>query len=151
MRIARSLTTLAFALALLCLPAAAALAAEEPQQGGRPLAATLSGDAEVPGPGDPDGSGTFSLTVNPGQEEICFVLTVADVDTPTAAHIHSGAPDESGPPVVTLEAPADGSSEGCVDVERDLATAILRDPSAYYVNVHNAELPDGAVRGQLSK
>jgi hypothetical protein len=53
--------------------------------------------------------------------------------------------------VVTLEAPADGSSEGCVDVERDLATAILRDPSAYYVNVHNAELPDGAVRGQLSK
>lgn len=149
MRIAISRTTLA--LAVLCLAALPLAAAEEPEQGGRPLTATLSGDAEVPGPGDEDGSGTFSLTVNPGQEEICFELTVADIDTATMAHIHTGAAGASGPPVVTLEAPADGSSEGCVEAERDLATAILRDPSAYYVNVHNAEFPDGAVRGQLEK
>ena len=142
-------TLLAFA--LLCLPAVATFAAEEPEQGGRPLTATLSGDAEVPGPGDEDGFGNFDLTVNPGQEEICYELTVADIGMATAAHIHTGAAGESGPPVVMLEAPADGSSDGCLPVERDLATAIVRSPGDYYVNVHNEEFPDGAVRGQLMR
>ncbi len=27
---------------------------------------------------------------------------------------------------------------------------ILANPSAYYVNVHNAEFPSGAIRGQLA-
>lgn len=142
-------TLLAVALALVCLPAVAILAAEDPEQGGRPLTATLSGDAEVPGPGDEDGYGNFDLTVNPGQEEICYELTVADIGTATAAHIHRGGPRESGPPVVTLQAPADGSSDDCMPVERDLATALVRNPGDYYVNVHNEEFPDGAVRGQL--
>lgn len=39
--------------------------------GGRRLSTTLTGAAEVPGPGDPDGSGTATLRLNPGQEEIC--------------------------------------------------------------------------------
>ena len=28
---------------------------------------------------------------------------------------------------------------------------INRNPSAFYVNVHNGDFPNGAVRGQLSK
>jgi hypothetical protein len=32
-----------------------------------------------------------------------------------------------------------------------LAKDILKDPADYYVNVHNAEYPAGALRGQLSK
>jgi hypothetical protein len=36
-------------------------------------------------------------------------------------------------------------------VDRDLIVAILRDPGAYYFNVHNATYPGGALRGQLSK
>jgi hypothetical protein len=32
-----------------------------------------------------------------------------------------------------------------------LAKNILKNPSFHYVNVHNAEFPNGALRGQLSK
>ena len=48
----------------------------------------MTGAAEAPGPGDPDGSGTAFFTLNQGQGEICFELTVANIDPATAAHIH---------------------------------------------------------------
>ena len=121
------------------------------EDGGRPLTTTLSGAAEVPGPGDTDGTGTFSARLNPGQEEICYTLTVESIATATAAHIHRGAEGESGPPVVTLEAPADGSTDTCVSARRDLVNEIIQDPAAFYVNVHNADFPSGAIRGQLGK
>jgi hypothetical protein len=50
-----------------------------------------------------------------------------------------------------LDPPTDGTSSGCAEVSRELALAILMSPSDYYVNVHNAEFPAGAVRGQLQK
>jgi hypothetical protein len=120
--------------------------------GGRPLSTLLDGDAEVPGPGDPDGSGTARITLNEGQREVCFDLAVFDIDSAMAAHIHEGAVDQAGPVVVTLGAPASGSSSGCVEgVNQDLIEAIRANPDNYYVNVHNAEFPPGALRGQLSK
>lgn len=118
---------------------------------GRPLHATLTGPAEVP-PGDPDGSGTASFTFNPGRGRVCFELAVEDIAPATAAHIHVGPPGVAGPVVIPLVAPSDGSSSGCVnDVDPELIDAIKKDPGAYYVNVHNAEYPPGAVRGQLSR
>lgn len=120
--------------------------------GGRPLSTTLTGEAEEPGPGDPDGTGTALVTLNRGQQEVCFQLTVSDIEPATAAHIHVGDAGEAGPVVVGLAPPADGESSGCVqDVDADLIDAILKDPAHYYVNVHNAPYPAGAVRGQLSK
>jgi hypothetical protein len=120
-------------------------------QGGRPLTATLTGEAEVPGPGDPDGSGWALITLNQGQGQVCFQLVVEDIAPATAAHIHRGTADVAGPVVVGLAAPTSGSSSGCVSADRDLIKAIRQNPQNYYVNVHNAEFPPGAVRGQLSK
>ena len=118
--------------------------------GGRPLSTSLSGAAEVPGPGDPDGSGAAHLTLNQGQGEICFDISVENIEPATAAHIHVAPSDESGPVVVNFDVATNGLS-GCVDVDADLIKAIRQNPDAYYVNVHNAEFPGGAVRGQLSK
>ena len=126
-------------------------AAQEKEQGGRRLTATLTGAAEVPGPGDPDGGGTAVITLNQGQNEVCFELTVSNIAPATLAHIHSGGPTVAGPVVVTLTSPAEGSSKGCVSAGAELIKDIRQSPENYYVNVHNADFPDGAVRGQLSK
>lgn len=118
---------------------------------GRKLNAALDGPSEVPGPGDPDGMGMFVSRTNPGTGQICYTLTVMNIATPTAAHIHRGAEGAAGPPVVTLDTPTTGESSACAAIPRNLARAIIRNPEQYYVNVHNAEFPPGAVRGQLSK
>lgn len=126
-------------------------AAQEKEQGGRRLTATLTGAAEVPGPGDADGGGTAVITLNQGQNEVCFELTVTNIAPATLAHIHTGAAGVAGPAVVTLTPPTEGSSKGCVSATADLIKDIRQNPGNFYVNVHNADFPDGAVRGQLSK
>jgi hypothetical protein len=118
--------------------------------GGRPFTVELTGEAEVtsasvPNQGDPDGSGTATVTVNPGQGEVCWSIEVADVEPIMMAHIHVGASTTTGPIVVNLN-PYTG---GCNDVSRALALAIITDPSSYYVNVHNMEFLSGALRVQL--
>jgi hypothetical protein len=122
------------------------------QEGGRPFTVDLTGEAEVnaqgvPNQGDLDGSGTARLTINPGLGEVCWTIEVAGVEPITAAHIHIGPTTEAGPVVVPLN-PYTG---GCTDIDRDLALAIILDPSGYYVNVHNAPYPAGALRGQLDR
>ena len=127
------------------------LASQDKEQGGRPLTSTLTGAAEVPGPGDTDGTGTFKIELNPGQNQICYELTVSNIAAPNAAHIHVGAADKAGPVVVTLKTPVDGAAKECVQFDREKIKLIIQKPADYYVNVHNSEFPDGAVRGQLSK
>lgn len=127
------------------------ISAQDPQQGGRPLTTTLTGAAEVPGPGDTDGTGTASITLNHGQGEVCYELTVDKIAAANAAHIHAGAVDKTGPPIANLTPPANGSSKGCVALDKEKIKDIMQNPANYYVNVHNAEFPDGAVRGQLGK
>jgi hypothetical protein len=122
---------------------------------GRPFSTALTGAAEVPGPGDPDASGTAVITLNQGQGEVCFDLSWAEIDgTVTAAHIHIGAATVAGPVVVGLFAGAfegTDSASGCVAASEELIKAIRQDPASYYVNIHSDVFPAGAVRGQLSK
>lgn len=119
--------------------------------GGRPLSTHLSGAAEVPGPGDPDGMGTADITVNPGQGEICYTLTATNIAPAIAAHIHAAPAGVAGPVVVPLMPPTSGTSSACASVSRELAKAIIQHPENYYVNFHNAQYPAGAIRGQLGK
>lgn len=148
----RSRTYVSTAAVLLGLVTPAAVIAHAAAaDGGRPLSIPLTGAAEAPGPGDPDGSGTATLRINPGQERVCYTLSVSGIAPATAAHIHIAPVGSPGPIVVPLDAPTAGASSGCATVDRELARDILRDPADYYVNVHNAEFPAGAVRGQLGR
>lgn len=112
--------------------------------------AHLTGADEVPGPGDPDGSGTARITFKSG--EICWVLDVEGITLPAAAaHIHTGPAGVAGPVLVPLTPPdADGHSEGCAAADDATQNAIRGDLSGHYVNVHTSDYPDGALRGQLS-
>lgn len=137
---------------VLALAALCALAFAAPvmgANGGRTLSTDLVGAEEAPVMGDPDGIGFATLRLNPGLEQICYTLTVSGIEPATLAHIHEAPPGEPGPIVVPLEAPTDGSSSGCASADRALVKDIMKNPSDYYVNVHNAEYPGGALRGQL--
>jgi hypothetical protein len=115
------------------------------------ITVTLTGAAERPDPGDPDGTGTASFTFNRGLGEVCFDIEVTGITLPAiAAHIHIAPVTDPGPVVVPITAPdASGTSSGCVDADKALVKAITKDPSAYYVNVHTTDFPAGALRAQL--
>ena len=115
------------------------------------LRASMSGGAEVPGPGNDNASGIATVTPEPEKDRVCFDLKVNGVASPTAAHIHRGVKGQKGDIVVALDPPANGSSKGCKPTDRALAKEIADKPGDFYVNVHNAQFPNGAVRGQLSK
>jgi len=118
---------------------------------GEGLQADMIGAQEVPGPGDPDGSGRAEITTVDRTDNLCYTVTVNGIEPATAAHIHRGRRGVAGPPVVTLDAPADGESRGCLSVPSALVDEMERAPGAFYVNVHNARYPNGAVRGQLRR
>jgi hypothetical protein len=122
------------------------------QEGGRPINVTMTGAAEKPNAGDPDGTGTASFRINPGQMQVCYTLKVSGIATATAAHIHKAPATSAGPVVVPLTAPnAAGTSEGCATTTREIAQDLIQNPGDYYVNVHNAEFGAGALRGQLTQ
>jgi hypothetical protein len=118
---------------------------------GQGLTAQLSGAEEVPGPGDPDARGMAEVTTVDRTDNLCYELSVSNIDTATAAHIHRGAAGTAGPPVVPLDAPADGESNGCLAVPSELVDAIEANPAGFYINIHNPAYPNGALRGQLRR
>ena len=108
------------------------------------LHATLTGKAETP-KGDSDGRGTAEVKIT--GRRVCWEIKVARVQTIVAAHIHKGRPGTAGPVVVPFGKVF--KAKGCTTTTAAIAAAIQKTPSAYYVNVHNAKYPGGALRGQL--
>ncbi|MBA3512583.1 MAG: CHRD domain-containing protein [Sphingomonas sp.] len=115
---------------------------------GNNFAANLRGANEVPR-GDPDGVGTARISINDATNQICTRLEVRNIGPVTAAHIHPGRAGVNGPPVVNLDAPDDNDSDDCDMVADALVDQIRRFPANFYVNVHTAQYPNGAIRGQI--
>jgi hypothetical protein len=120
------------------------------------FAATLTGANEVPvagGPAvnDPDGKAVALVKVK--GDRVTFALQWKGF-VPSLGHIHQGAAGQNGAVKVPLFGTAMPdtvhSAAGQVAVtDAELAKSIRTDPQAFYVNLHSAEFPGGAVRGQL--
>lgn len=112
---------------------------------------SLSGREEVPR-GDADGRGTATIRLNVAKRQVCWTLRPSRIGTPNAAHIHKGAKGKAGAIVVPLGAAYLGPAyraTGCTLAPAPLVKNILDNPTRYYVNIHNVQYPNGAVRGQL--
>jgi hypothetical protein len=120
----------------------------------------LDGANEVaPNVGDPDATGTASITINGTTGQVCVNVSTADmgdtvgVDGPmTAMHIHTGAAGVNGPIFIDF-APPSGTVTAiakCVTTTPANAQAVIADPAGHYLNVHAAApYAGGAIRGQL--
>src|SRR5918994_5962217 len=123
----RKLTLLAaFVLAVVLIAAVPVVAAPRAN-----LEASLTGEKEVPGPGDPNGRGEADVKVY--RAKVCYELEVKRIKPAEAAHIHRGGPSVAGPVVVELKAPTDGSSEGCKAISKQLSKKLREHPGRYYV------------------
>jgi CHRD domain len=131
-------------IAALAIPAIAA-------PGDVELTAKMNGKQEVPDEGDQDGKGEAQILLKTKKAKVCYLLEFKDIEDPTAAHIHKGLKGDDGPIKVELfEGEAQSSPiEDCVKSEEKQVKKIAKNPERYYVNLHNSEFPDGAIRGQL--
>ena len=115
------------------------------------LSTTMSGAEEVGG-GDKNGKGFVSLDIFVNGR-ICWQGKVQAIERVTAAHIHIAPAGVNGDVFVDLEplsADVTGNkAENCVITSAADAAAIVANASGYYVNVHTASFPGGAIRGQL--
>ena len=113
--------------------------------------ATLTG-AQQPGGGDREGAGRAEISISDNFGQICYDLNdIRGIGPITAAHIHRGAAGVNGPPVFTLKRANEGGYKGCSDGAEWTQDRIENNPQAFYVNVHTAEYPNGAIRGQLRR
>jgi hypothetical protein len=126
------------------------------EHGGKPFSVSMTQEVTTTPVwnGDPDGTGTALITVNLGEQQVCWDVSVTAVTLPaTFAHIHKAAPGIRGGIVVGLVAPdANGEASGCTSgVDREVLKEILTDPAGHYVNVHTTDFPAGAIRAQLAR
>ena len=106
----------------------------------------LSGANEVAAAsGDPDGTGTATLTIDDATNSISWNIITNNIQLPIFLdHIHQGAAGVNGPVVIDFSAQLVGGPI----IDADVA-AVLANPTGYYVNVHTNEFPGGAIRGQV--
>ena len=147
--------------AILIIGTASVAVAAPVAHGGRKFVVEMTGAAEIAGgalTADLDASGTALIYVNVGQRRVCWDFeNLTNIDagsTFIAAHIHRGAIDRTGLPVIHFfNPPTTNRLEGCTpsNQNRALLTEVLQNPERFYVNLHSNFYPGGAIRGQMSK
>jgi hypothetical protein len=125
-------------------------------RGGK-LRAPANGDQEVPAAdgkavGDPDGFAVSFL--QPKGDTVDYSLAWVNIGAPTLGHVHQGRFGQNGPVKVNLfttpmPATVFAASGTVNEVEPGVASQLRRDPTGFYANLHTAEFPGGAVRGQF--
>ena len=107
-----------------------------------------------------------------GDHNLQYKATVACLQgsmPPTKFHIHQGNASTKGPLLINLAGAWKATSSGAYDASgvakrlsklktddgkstwQAVFAAIGKKPGEYYVNIHTAKYPDGAVRGQFCK
>jgi hypothetical protein len=110
------------------------------------LKLNLTGAEETP-PVTTSASGTGTITIA-ADKSVSGTVKTAGIEG-TVAHIHVGAPGQSGPPIITLTKGADGQwsvPAGSKLTEDQYASFKAGN---LYVNVHSAEHKAGEIRGQM--
>jgi hypothetical protein len=113
--------------------------------------ANLIGANETPNPADPDGVGFVVVTFDQGAGTITFTAYAQGIAAPTMSHIHRGAAGVTGPVIIPFNLPfVSGVSSGTLTgIAGSFLAEIVANPPGYYFNIHNADFPGGAIRGQL--
>jgi hypothetical protein len=113
---------------------------------GKDVKVSLSGSEETP-PVTTSASATGTIKIAEDKSVSGSVKTVG-LDG-TVAHIHVGAPGQSGPPIITLDKSAGGVwSVPAGSKLTDEQYASFK-AGNLYVNVHSAEHKPGEIRAQL--
>ncbi|MCP3822363.1 CHRD domain-containing protein [Streptomyces sp. A3M-1-3] len=138
------------------------------------FAASLNGANEVPVKGGPavgDKGGAALEFIKVRGDQVSFAVKWRGTDRPTALHIHQGAKGTNGGVKIDLTEKLGGGGEhgkhgkhgkggkggwrtatGTVHVkDKAVLDAFKAEPTGFYANLHTAEFPGGAVRGQFHK
>ena len=132
----KTLCTVAARAAIACAPAHASIDS---------YFAALLGANQTAG-GDIDGFGSALVTIDNVANTVSWSILALNIDLPlAAAHIHQGTAGNNGPVKVDFSAALSGSNL----FDADLALITPGSAAGFYVNIHNAAFPNGALRGQL--
>jgi len=110
------------------------------------LVATLNGQQEVPATTSM-ATGTFMGMVNPTTRVMTYEVRYSGF-TPTAGHIHAGAPGQNGPVVIGFSSIASPIT-GQVTLTQSRLDSMRA--GNFYVNLHSAAFPGGEIRGNISQ
>lgn len=152
-------------------PPAVAGSGNTGSSGGSILAASMNGANEVPTQGGPavgDKDGRALQFVQVKGDKVSVTVSWRGTGKPTALHIHQGAKGTNGGVKVDFtkllgkgESKSKGDSKSKSKGNRVTGTVKVHDaallaqlkakPNSFYANLHTAEFPGGAVRGQLHK
>jgi hypothetical protein len=103
-------------------------------------------------PCDPDATGKATITLLPASNTVCFTIKHRNVDPTQAGHIHKAPPGQNNLVIaVNLYASpgVQSSISDCVLSDPLTIQDIIMNPTAFYVQEHNQQFPEGALRGQL--
>lgn len=108
----------------------------------------LTGSAE-PHRGALSGTGDAIIAFH-SDNKVCWRFAhLHGFSAATSARIYKAPPGQAGKVAVSLSTGPRLHHEGCVHVSPAVINAIEGKPQEYYVNIHSAQYPSGAVRAQL--